>query len=694
MASVRRSCLFLYWMLTVSFELSKKSTKAQGILDGNCNCSFPSFLQESCSDPSKTCRQWFQEIRLAHGGNKAFNKSTMNVRRTWVFDGGKVEVFETEFQNSHRSGTTVFHCWKKISPHIFIISSNHHVFTKNDLDRTFSCVRFRKRGRNIVEYEQSTWKDNSTSLACSANDFKPNDYPLIQTNLHESVDCPAELNGGFQIMQFYNGEADKQCTYHNVTAAVYLSGAMFESDCVGKEGLIIQLPTKSDCFLRKEKINSDSEKHHLGLLCHSTAWKDKHYTYFIVKHQTMKRNSFSDHKKSNFLCARFRKLSKQSREEIELQIYNQPSCWRNITLTGAMWLSIKLRRRTNIDRPARFLSEINETSCIFPDKFQGTWNEISQHNALQTLIINSTVVRIPPYGQFHCKTQHVFQHQATPRCNSLVTGKWPGMGRAKFALNDYLLVSNFSNGCRVRVTRFGITNVIGTDVLIYRLSQSVIVDYRAKNIEEYFNHHVLHQFCSTWLPYKLDPYPVWGRNIEKILMKSPMGTQHQCPLPTFGRGIYHFKSLLGNKTECNGAPSRMHFACDNSFTFEVKYDSGCHLSDVSFTCIGTAWRIGEFFLVLNEKHRSIECLWFDKENDQIFRLSTPQCSDIDWGKLPGEDRNFAEKFVFKYYSKCPVVSHKNGIEYPVIIRPMQNAAPGYSVFLIVIVITLALAHAL
>lgn len=83
----------------------------------------------------------------------------------------------------------------------------------------------------------------------------------------------------------------------------------------------------------------------------------------------------------------------------------------------------------------------------------------------------------------------------------------------------------------------------------------------------------------------------------------------------FGRGIYYFKLLLGNKIECNGVVFCMCFVCDNLFIFEVKYDFGCYLFDVLFICIGIVWRIGEFFLVLNEKNRSIECLWFDKEND-------------------------------------------------------------------------------
>lgn len=692
MAPVRSSCLFLYWILGLDFWLLNKNLRVQGIPSGNLSCSFPSFLQASCPKLSKTCRHWSQAIRIAHGRNMAFDGPVVNDRpssgkRMWTFNGGKVEIIDSTTHNSQQNRITKFYCWKKVSPHIFIISSSNDS-TKGDSNQRFSCIKFRKRGRNVIQYEKSAWKNNYTSLACNASDLITNEDPLIQTDLYEVVDCPSELNGGYRIMQFYNGETDAQCSYHNFTTR----SAILESDCLGGEGLVIHLPLNSDCLSKKTKAYSHAEENRLAFLCHSTAWKDQEYTYFIVKHKNLRTIPLSHNKQSDFLCARFRKLVKENGEEIELQIYNQPSCWRRniINTSSVIFLIMKLKRRPNDNHPVRFPSEIKETRCSFPAKFQGTWNEISHHNSIQTVIINQTEVDIPLYGQFQCKTQYVFQHRAPDICNSLVTGKWPGMGRASFGVNDYLLVSNFSNGCRARVTRFGITDVISSHVLIYRLSQSVAFDYGAPNAEEYFNHYILRRFCSSWLPYIPDPYPLWGRNVEKILMNSPMRTERQCPLPALGRGVYQFRSLLDNDNECHGPASRVYFACEDPFTIKIKYDSGCQFSDVSFTCLGTAQKIGQFFFARNERKQSINCLWFDKENKQLFRLNSPQCSDIDWGKHPREERNFAEKFVFRYYSKCPVLSGKKDSEYPIVIRSIRSESSDFYSSRIVTIVTLAL----
>lgn len=696
MASARWSCLFLYWIFGLDFWFLNKSLKVQGILSENLNCSFPSFLQASCPKLGKTCRQWSQATRIALGRNMAFDGPVANDRPSsgkciWVFHGGKIEIFDSTTLNSQQNRITKFYCWKKVSPHIFIISSSNDS-TKGDSNQTFSCIKFHRRGRNVIQYEKSAWKNNDTSLVCNANNLITNEDPLIQTNLYEVVDCPSELNGGYQIMQLYNGKTDTQCSYHNFTTR---SSAILESDCLGREGLVIRFPINSDCLSKMTKAYSHAEENRLAFVCYSTAWKDQDYTYFIVKHQNLKTSPLSSNKQSDFLCARFRKFAKESGEEIELQIYNQPSCWRNIINTSSViFLIMKLKRRPSDNYPVRFPSEIKETRCSFPEKFQGTWNEISHHNGIQTVIINQGKVDVPLYGQFQCKTQYVFQHRAPGICNSLVTGKWPGMGRAAFGVNDYLLVSNFSNGCRARVTRFGITDVIASHVLIYRLSQSVAFDYGAMNAEDYFNHHILRGFCSSWLPYIPDPYPLWGRNIEKILINSPMRTEHQCPLPALGRGVYQFRSLLDSDIECHRPASRVYFACENPFTIKIKYDSGCQLSDVSFTCLGTAQKIGQFFFARNEQKESINCWWFDKENKQLFRLNSPQCSDIDWGKHSREERNFAEKFVFRYYSKCPVLSRKEDSEYPIVIRPIRSESSGLYVSRIVTIVSLALSVAI
>ena len=679
MDTVSRNRLSLYLVFSVSLWLSKTRVGVQGASTDEMNCSFPNFLQELCSEPSKTCRHWSQGRRLAHEGKNAFYgyKSDSIGERKWVFKGGEVEIFATEVGEPQPSRIKLlkFYCWQKIAPHIFIISSKN-TSNKSDSNAKYSCIKFRKRGRNVIEYEQSSWRDNYTSLACNESDLVVDENPLILNALQELPDCPTELNGGFQIRQLYNGKTDKECFYDNETDSV-----IFESDCLGKEGLTIQLPANRDCSLRGD--NSATGPFHVGFYCYSAAWKDKQFTYFIVKRQSVKRNVFLDSTVSDFRCARFKK----SGDEIQLQLYSQPICWRNVS-TSSSSLILHLRRRTSIDKPLRFPSETNKTQCSFPEKFQGTWREISPNYGLQTVVIKENTVDISPYGLFHCKLQHIFQHQAPHKCSSLVTGKWPGTGQAKFFIDDYLLISNFSNGCRARVTRFGVTDVIGRDILLYRLSQSVPFVNERENAEEYFSYHVLKQFCSSWLPYITDPHPIWGRNIEKIAMKLPVIPVHSielCSFPTLGKGIYHFKSVYSDQSECVGPASRIEFGCDNPLTFEVKYDPSCQLPDVSFDCIGKAWRIGHFSLVQDIKGKNISCMWFDKENDQLFRLRSPQCSDTSWGKRPGEERNYAEKFVFQYYSKCPIISNTKNYDYPKM-RGKRNASlnfhtvPGFIIF--------------
>lgn len=676
MDSVGRHHLCLYLLASVSLRLSLTlSDYVQGVTTEKRNCSFPSFLLEACSEPGKTCRRWSQRKRLeqertdAYYGKDSHSSKPRIKQYTWVFKEGRVEILaKNSAADSHSSriNPLKFYCWQKLAPHIFIISSKN-MTNESDSNVKYSCVRFRKRGRNVIEYEQSPWKDNHTRLACDASDLVASENPLILTPLQELADCPAELNGGFQIMQLFNGETGKQCFYDNETH----STAMLESDCLGKEGLMIQLPKQRDCFPRRREFYSG--QYHLGLYCYSAAWREKHFTYFIVKRQYVKTNPLSDDMESDFVCARLQKVLRESGEEFQLQVYKQPICWRNES-AASVFLIIHMKRGINLDQSARFPSEINETECSFPEKFQGIWRELSRHNGLQTVVINKTAVNISPYGRFHCKQQHIFQYQAPYKCSALATGKWPGPGLAKFSIHDYLLLSNFSNGCRPRVTRFGVTDVVGQDILIYRLSQSVPIASGVPNSEEYFIYHVLKKFCSSWLPYLRDPYPVWGRNIEKVIMKHPERTKQHCPLPALGTGVYHFKSVYADQSECSGSASRVHFGCDSPFTFKVKYDPSCQRPVVSFTCVGRARKIGEFFLVRDGKTEHINCMWFDNENNQLLRLNSPQCSDVDWRKLPGKEKYYAEKFVYQYYSKCPLVSN----DYPIITR-VRSASRNFHV---------------
>ena len=668
MASINRNHLYFYLVAVISLWNSKPCVSVKDVSKEKQRCSFPGFLQESCTESSKYCRHWSQGKRPVYHENYAFYESVhqSSERRgehTWTFNGGKVAI---RFGDSHPSE---FYCWKKLAPHVFIISSKNMTH-ENDSNVKYSCVKFHKRGRNVIEFEQSHWKANHTSLTCNASDLITNESPLILASMLELPDCPSELKGGFQIIKVNNALTGQQCFSDNDTAL-----GTFESDCMGKEGLLIHLQEHKNCSISNRQFFGPVALQ-LALSCYSTPWKDGNFTYFIVKSRTVTSNAFAS---TDFLCARFQRVLNESSEEFTLQLYNLPICLRNASTTSKS-LTMQLRRRKNDEETDRTLSEIIKTECSFPEKFQGIWKEISLHNGIQNVVINKTTIDIPPYGKFHCKQQYIFQHQAPYKCSSLVTGKWPGTGRAKFFTDDYLLLSNFTNGCRPRLTRFGVTDIIRSDVLAYRLSQSQpIVSEGYSSLKYYYANYVLRRFCSSWLPYRRDPYPIWGRNIDKIIMKqtSIARTTH-CSLSPLSKGVYYFKSVNADQSECSGPTSRVQYGCEKSFAFEVKYDPSCHKPDVSFACIGLAWKIGEFSLVQDVKTKNISCMWFDELNNQVYRLNSPQCSDVDWGrKWPGNEVNFAEKFVIQYYSKCPIISDERKINYPIVTK-RRNASRNFN----------------
>ena len=670
MASGPINCLCFYLVAIASLWDSKPCVPAKGLSKEKHGCSFPGFLQESCKESSKNCRHWSQGKRRPYDENSASYKHQESERRgeyTWTFNGGKVEISG----DLHPSVITFeFYCWKKLAPNVFIISSKNET-NENNLSAKFSCIKFRKRGRNVIEVERTPWKDNHTSLSsCNVSDLNTDENPLMLTSAQEMPDCPSEMRGGLQIMKVYNALTQEECLSDNDTGLGTL-----ESDCMGKEGILIHFQERSNCSLNKRSYAAL----YLALSCYSTPWKDGNFTYFIAKSPTVARNAFTS---TDFLCARFQRVVNESGEEFTLQLYKEPICHRNAS-ASSISLTMHLRRRKNAEETDIPSSdhEITRTDCSFPEKFQGIWNEISRHNGLQSVVINEKTIYIPPYGEFYCKQQYIFQHQAPYECSSLVTGKWPGSGRAKFFIDDYLLLSNFTNGCRPRLTRFGITDIIGNDALVYRLSKSQPILSAGRNefLEYYYFNHVLRLFCSSWLPYTRDPYPIWGRNIDKIIMKSTsVAKTARCTLPPLSKGVYYFKSVNADQSECSGQTSRIQFACEKAFGFEVKYDPGCQKSDVSFTCIGLAWKIGEFFLVKDVNTKNISCMWFDKPSNQLFRLNSPQCPDIDWGQTrPGNDVNYDEKFAFRYYSKCPVISSARKIDYP-IVKKRQNASENFN----------------
>ena len=94
--------------------------------------------------------------------------------------------------------------------------------------------------------------------------------------------------------------------------------------------------------------------------------------------------------------------------------------------------------------------------------------------------------------------------------------------------------------------------------------------------------------------------------------------------------------MYADQDECSGPSSRLQFGCDSSLTFKVRYDPSCRKPNLSLTCVGKIWKIGEFFLVQDVRSKTTSCVFFDKENNQLFRLNSTHMHPPSVLTLSGE----------------------------------------------------------
>ena len=114
-----------------------------------------------------------------------------------------------------------------------------------------------------------------------------------------------------------------------------------------REGLIVQLPLQRNCSLRNKKSEIGLDR--LRFLCYSAPWKDNQLTYFIVKGQNVGRKVSHDSKESVFLCPRFQRAdAKGKNREIQVEFFDQPTCWRNLS-AASIFLRIQIRKRMTFD---------------------------------------------------------------------------------------------------------------------------------------------------------------------------------------------------------------------------------------------------------------------------------------------------------------------------------------------------------
>lgn len=625
------------------------------------NCLFPSYLQTDCAKPHSVC-QWSQGKRFT---SREFAYSTRwlgyqgHGEWNWVVSKGTAKaVSSPELKSSDESGERIYSCFKSLGSDTFLVLYKD---SRNANVVSFTCIQFVQRGLNVVQYKISSFETNPNNTRCDNKSLTTNNDPLVANIYKEVPDCPRALQGGYNIAKLYDGLKDLTCSFDGSFSAI------LESDCLAKEGLYVDLGLSSNCSqktLRRYNI------YDVNFRCYSQPWTNNGFTFFITARRPRWRNEYESFE---FQCIvfkeeEFKELSNSSASAIKLYIFDSPHCPPETSLKfekglGQANFILYLEKYSNI-------SVIdNEPGCKFPEELTGKWIEKSTQLGIQEINIDQSAITVTPYGQFVCKQRYTFNRENPHQCVNIGSGgQWLDEGRVRFYFDDFILSSNFSNGCRQRVTRLGLTETLQDKALVYRLSQSEPVKTSWSTPEEYYQLVLLKRFCSALFVFERDPYPFWGRNIEKILLKPTIArlSKTKCSLLDERDIMYNFKAVFTDPKQhtCWDEKSWIEIGCKtnedqnsrqtSASKISVRYGENCTKEDVSYDCLGKLQMFGEFSLLQNTKRDTIYCAYYDSENRQIFRMNSPQCSDLDWSVGYGKSDNFYERFDLQYPSRCPI----------------------------------------
>jgi hypothetical protein len=624
------------------------------------SCVFPNFLQTNCSGPSKVC-EWNLGKRIALPRWQSLSPPSKfrAIRGTsewiWVVVNSTIVIKRTVVaslsQPLSRVTHRVFQCiTNTLDKNTFIISKKEKLGEKEDANVTFSCIRFLKRSRNVIQYKLGNWNSSFKDVECQDNGLALQEYLLISDHSHGILDCPFELTGAYEILSIYDAKGQRTCT------SAKGSFGLLESDCLSKEGLYIDFGTGHNC------TNPDIGNRfpfELNLGCHSKPWKDGIFTYVVTSRRA---RWLHEYEKTTFQCIRFETAS-GLKNELTLTVFNEPICKRLINNGERLegnddMFSLRIRQKKK-----DFSSKPHLNSrCKFPNEFQGSWIEQSVHEGRKEITIKGGNITINPYGSFECKERFSLSQGHPSICGFGAEGdRWLGQGQVRFFYGDYTLVSRFTNGCRARITRLGLTKTVDEHVLIYRLSQSEPTVNDGKSPDDYYKHEILKRFCGMPYVYQRDSFPYWGRNIEKVIHREQLPVQPMSKCSLVFNSKHDLLSVVASSdsTSCRGMSSMLRFGCQESrgamTTLKVLYNPSCKKKDLSFLCLGKAWKFGNYVLLRDSVTQQINCVWFDKESNAMFRLDSSQCSDAHWGRLPGHTDKFAERFEIKYFEKCPLI---------------------------------------
>lgn len=636
------------------------------------HCIFPIFLQTKCTSRSRVCGWHFGErIALPLEEQSSPPSKFRSVRGTtqwsWKVVNGSIFVkylLQKPFRYQTKTITERYDCIKKYaeSNHTFLISKTSLKELKPQSLNKFNCIRFFKRSETVLEYKLGPWVSDISLISCLDNNTVFEKYPLISDRYYGQEDCPSELKGGFEILNIYDSFRQRHCHYRKGTDGI------LEADCLNKEGLVIDFGKTHNC---SSPYLGFSYPHELRLRCHSKPWSEGNMTFVVTSQRPRWAHEY---KKTTFQCLMFD--STHGNDEFNLYISNKGTCERS--LNNKLYIKdkqdvyvLRIRRGKAIVK-----SSIEQGRCTFPAEIQGEWLEDSTHTQTERIKITEHNMLFNSGESYKCFERFIFKYKHYGCGLSRGTDRWPLQGRLNFYHDDYTVISRFENGCRPRVSRLGISNTVDNNILAYRLSHGEPIVDDGGSLQQDYDHEILTRLCGMTYLYQQDPYPYWGRNIEKIIHRERLDSKpmNECSLVFNSRHNLISTVAVTESTSCPGSETRLHFGCPEPYStskyLKIVYNKQCYQKNEKLQCIGKAWKFGRFILLRDVVTQSLTCIWLDKKNNAILRLRSSQCFDVDWGQVPGHGNQFGEVMHIKYFERCPhapdptiraVVIHNNAL---------------------------------
>jgi hypothetical protein len=299
--------------------------------------------------------------------------------------------------------------------------------------------------------------------------------------------------------------------------------SLLESDCVDKEGIRMDFGAFNEC----EGFNNDTDgvkymRDVLHLRCYSASWVENGWNYVVVKrNKTTRKISYTN--KKMFYCMRFRKDPITT--NIKLYIFFDSICKFNFSQlrSSDSFFLLDLVPLTSSLVPTSKQTELEQLVCNLPSAVQGQWIENSAYSGNQTIKIGSKTVGLGRDGRYTCMLSDGgkgIQQLFPGNCDQDV---WMVRRRFSHFNNSYILTSvDLPIGCRPRFTGLSISQGPSTSNFhfTYRLSRSVVLPIDSVQDPMLFVRKSLPEmFCGDRDLFRLDPYPQWGRNIEKIAIR-------------------------------------------------------------------------------------------------------------------------------------------------------------------------------